>query len=53
MKELNFKPKDLNQSLVEQQKVSEENQISLCELYDLLDSTIQEANESTDIEFIK
>ena len=53
MKELKFKPKDLNQTLVKQQKVSEENQLKLCVYYELLDDTIQEANESADIEFIK
>lgn len=53
MKELKFKPKDLNQSLVKQQKVSEDNQLKLCEYYDLLDDTILKANKSDDIKFIK
>jgi len=53
MKELKFKPKDLNKSLVKQQKVSLENQLELCKCYDLLDKTIQEANESTNMVFIK
>jgi hypothetical protein len=49
MKELKFKTKDLNQTLVKQQKVSEENQLKLCVYYELLDDTIQEANKTNDI----
>ena len=46
----NFKPEHLNQKLVARNNVSYEAQLKLCELYDELESLIEEGNASLSVE---
>ena len=46
----NFKPEHLNQNLVARNNISYTSQIQLCELYDELETLIEEGNASLSVE---